>query len=189
MRDCQYQMRPIGYMYKRVSGAPEGLNAPHVADVFSLSGHVSADFADYIGYWRHNGYWLFDDPSIIEALASEHSISLDGLTLFFYEAYELQYDDTSGQWVPFGPEASFDTNVQSPGACTLEGFDVATFSAGSAPECSPLSCNGLAAQLPTNAHCLFASFEAAVRALEEGRFKNTEPGPFRIIGVYSVDGA
>jgi len=182
-------MRPIGYMYKRVSALPVGLNAPHVTDIYSLSTHVSEDFADYINYWRHNGFWLFDSPATIEALAAEHSIPLDGLKLFFYEAHELQFDATLGKWVPFEPEVSFQTNTQPPAACSLEGFDVATFSAGTSPECSPLSCNGLAAEVPTNSHCLFPSFEAAVRALEDGRFENTEPGPYRVIGVYSVHGA
>jgi hypothetical protein len=182
-------MRPIGYMYKRVSGVPVGLNVPRVSDVYSLSAHVSEDFADYIDYWRHNGYWLFDSPAIIQALAKEHSISLDGLKLFFYEAHELQFDDTLDAWVPFQAEATLETNIQPPATCTLEGFDVATYSAGASPECSPLSCNGLAAEVPTNSHCLFPSFELAVRALEDGRFKNTEPGPYRVIGVYSVHGS
>ena len=48
-------MQPIGYLYKRVSAAPESLHAPHVVDVYSLSSHVSEDFADYINFWRHNG--------------------------------------------------------------------------------------------------------------------------------------
>ena len=65
-------------MYKRVAVAPEWIGAPHVADVYSLSNHVSPDFADYINYWRHNGYWLFDSPATMRALAEEHSISIEG---------------------------------------------------------------------------------------------------------------
>ena len=180
-------MRPIGYMYKRVAIAPQWLNAPHISDVYSLSSCVSHNFADYINYWRHNGYWLFNSPASIRALAAEHSISLEGLKLFYYEAHDLQYDATSGKWVSFEPEPSFETNVQPPDSCSIEGFDVTTFSLGTSPQCSPLSCNRVAAD-DTNSHCLFSTFEAAVRAVEEGRFNNTEPGPYRVIGVYSVDG-
>jgi hypothetical protein len=36
-------------------------------------------------------------------------------------------------------------------------------------------------------HWLVPSFDAAVRALESGSFDNSEPGPYRIIAVYSVD--
>jgi hypothetical protein len=182
-------MRPIGYMYKRVSAVPHWLNAPHVADVYALSGCVSENFADYINFWRHNGYWLFDSATTIRSPADEHTISLEGLRLFYYEAHDLQYDEPSGKWVPFEPEPSFETNVQPPTRSSLEGFDVTTFYAGTSPECSPLSCNSLAADIVTNSHCLFPTFEAAVRALEEGRFKNSEPGPYRIIGVYSVHDA
>jgi hypothetical protein len=181
-------MQPIGYMYKRVSVAPEWLNAPHVADIYSLSHHISDNFADYINYWQHNGYWLFNSPASIRALAKEQLISLDGLKLFYYEAHDFQYDDTSETWVSFAAEPSFETNVQSPNSCVLEGFDVTTFSVGTSPECSPLSCNRVAAEVFTNSHCLFPTFDAAVRALEEGWFKHTEPGPYRIIGVYSVHG-
>ena len=182
-------MRPIGYMYKRVSAAPPEFKGPHVADVYSLSSHISEDFSDYINFWRHNGYWLFDSPSVIQALAEEHALSLEGLKLFYYEAHEFQYDAVVRNWAPFEAEASFETNIEPPGVRNLEGFDVTTFSAGTSPECSPLSCNGLAAEVHTNSHCLLPTFDAAVRALEDGRFSNTEPGPYRIIGVYSVHGA
>ena len=174
-------------MYKRIRATPQWLDAPHVVDVYSLSSHVSEDFVDYINYWRHNGYWLFDSPATIHALAEEHSIPLDGLKLFYFEAHDLQYDDASGVWVTFEADSSFETQIQPPGTCTLEGFDVVTFSMGASPECSPLSCNCVATQVATNTHCLFPTFEAAIRAIEEGCFKNTEPGPYRVVGVYSVD--
>lgn len=97
------------------------------------------------------------------------------------------YTLRTASWVRFEPEASFDTNVQPPSAHTLEGFDVVTFSAGTSPECSPLSCNALAAGISTNSHCLLPSLDAAIQALESGSFDNSEPGPYRIIAVYSVD--
>jgi hypothetical protein len=74
-----------------------------------------------------------------------------------------------------------------PSKKTLEGFDVVTFYAGNSPECSPLSCNGLADTIPTNQHCLIESFEDAKAALDGGEFNNSEPGPYRIFAVYSVD--
>ncbi len=134
-------MRPIGYMYKRVASAPEWPNAPAVTDIYALSDCLSEYFADYINFWRHNGYWLFDSPAVIQSLAEEHSISLAGMKLFYYEAHDLQYDDTSGKWVSFEPESSFATAVQPPTGASLEGFDVTSFYAGTSPECSPLSCN------------------------------------------------
>jgi len=69
----------------------------------------------------------------------------------------------------------------------LEGFDIATFSVGTSPECSPLSCNALAAEIKTNCHCLLDSFDEAKQSLESGKFKHSEPGPFRIFAVYSAE--
>jgi len=172
-------------MYKRVAPAPPDLAASS-PDIYSVSGHISNAFAYYIPYWRHNGYWLFDSPQIIQALAAENGINLSGLMLFYYEVFEHQYEAFSQCWLPFGPEPSTPTNVHSPRSAHLEGYDVVTFSAQNEPECSPLSCNSLAASVPVNRHCLFDSFEEARRSLEGGLFNQGEPGPFRIFAVSTV---
>jgi hypothetical protein len=48
-------MTPAGYMAKRVCMKPDYLKAGQVADIYSVSGCVSSDFADYIDHWKHNG--------------------------------------------------------------------------------------------------------------------------------------
>jgi hypothetical protein len=178
-------MIPAGYMAKRVYARPDWLKASHVAEIYSLSNCISEDFADYISYWKHNGYWLFDSPEIIKKVAEENSIQLAGMSLFYYEAHEMEFDGE--RWVPWLPEPSFPTNVVPPSGKQLEGFDVVTFYARSTPECSPLSCNSMAEEVRTNAHCLFESFEEAEKNLNNGVFKDAEPGPYRIFSVYSVN--
>ena len=177
------KMIPVGYLAKRVVPKPEVFNAPRVVDIYSVSNCMNDDFADYTGYWKHNGYWLFDSAEIIRKLAEEHAISLDGISLFYYEAYESEFDGRSWSPVTAEPEA----RIFPPPQKRLEGFDVVTFFARNAPECSPLSCNFLADVVATNSHCLFATFEDAKGALNEGVFKHGEPGPYRIFAVYSVD--
>jgi hypothetical protein len=176
---------PVGYMAKRVSKRPDWLKASQVIDVYSVSSCVSEDFADYINLWKHNGYWFFDSPEIIVNIAREDSISLDATSLFYYEAYELQFDGEA--WHPWLPDWSFSTKVLPPSRKRLEGFDVVTFSAGTSLECSPLSCNSLASNLRTNEHCLFASFEEARTNVNNGAFRDCEPGPYRILSVSSLD--
>jgi hypothetical protein len=180
-------MIPAGYMAKHVCRRLEWLQAPQVIDIYSVSSCVSKDFADYVKYWKHNGYWLFDSPEIIRSAAQGNSISLERTSLFYYEVYEKEYDGQ--RWQIYAPEPSFLTNVASPSMKQLEGFDVVTFYARTSPECSPLSCNSMARELPTNAHCLFKSFEEAKTSLENGAFRECEPGPYRIFAVYSVDWA
>jgi hypothetical protein len=178
-------MIPVGYLAKRSCRKPGGFDLPGVVDVYSVGNCVNDDFADYIEYWKHNGYWLFDSPEIIRALAVENAIDLQGTTLFYYEAYEMEFAEKG--WRSFSPEAGIATNVVPPTGKMLEGFDVATFYCGNAPECSPLSCNALAEHLRTNSHCLFESFEDAETSLSAGKFVGCEPGPYRIFAVYSVD--
>lgn len=179
-------MIPIGYLYKTVAQKPEWLKAQPVTDIYSLSRCVSDDFADYINYWKHNGYWLFDSPQIIEDIAKNEDINLSGMTLFYYEAYEYEFDEESKAWSDFAPEPSFTTNVQVPRNKQLEGFDVTSFMVHTSPECSPLSCNSLATSVAVNEHCLFGTFAEAKVALESGLFDNSEPGPFRIFAVYTL---
>jgi hypothetical protein len=178
-------MIPVGYMAKRTDKPLAWAGPPNVVDVYSVSDCVNDDFAEYIDYWKHNGYWLFDSPDIMRGVAQENSIDLNGTKLFYYEAHQLEFDGQS--WRPFAPEPSIPTNVLAPMIRSLEGFDVVTFWAGNAPEHSPLSCNGLAGDLHTNKHCLLDSFDDAEASLNAGRFTGCEPGPYRIFAVYSLD--
>ncbi len=206
-------MLRAGYMAKRVAGRPAGFQAEGVRDIYSVSGCISENFADYIDFWRHNGYWFFDSPQIIRQLAGEHSIDLAGTRLFYYEAYEREFDDAEDRWVAFRPEPSLKTEVLVPAEKALEGYDVVSFSMKTSAECSPLSCNGLAAEVETNEHCLLDCLERAKELLAEGTFKSrsqnlwalpdspaadpfpgssgigskgAEPGPYRIFAVYSA---
>ena len=172
-------------MAKRICKRPEWLKAEGVADIYSLSDCVSEDFTDYINYWKHNGFWLFDSPEIIRKLAYEHALKLEDASLFYYEVHEQEFDGT--RWQEFKPEKSSSLNIVVPRMSKMEGFDVVTFWCRSSPEHSPLSCNSLAEKLATNEHCLFASFDDAETSLNAGAFVNAEPGPYRVFSVYSVE--
>jgi hypothetical protein len=179
-------MIAVGYMFKKVVRRPDWLARANVDDIYSLSGCVSENFTDYIKYWKHNGYWLFDSPAMMEKIAAEINLDLDGTTLFYYEMFEQEFDADSREWSTVEPEPSLPSNVEIPKLAQLEGYDVTTFWAGTSPECSPLSCSGLAAEITVNPHCLFESFEQAKQTLEAGAFDNAEPGPFRIFAVYTL---
>ena len=179
-------MIPAGYLYKSVVDAPDWLGVPSAADVYSVSGCISSNFADYVPYWRHNGYWLFDSPEIIERLAAEHGIDLAGHTLFYYEVLEEQYDEEAREWRPLPGDLPFAVDVETPAAKHLEGFDVVTFSCGTSPECSPLTCNRIAARVEVNSHCLIDTLQRVRAAVGSRDFDDSEPGPFRIFAVYTV---
>jgi hypothetical protein len=178
-------MVPAGYMAKHLAARPDWLHAERVSSIYSVSGCISKDFIDdYITLWKHNGYWLFDSPATIIEIAGEKGTDLADTVLFFYEIYQLDFDEA--EWMRFEPEPSFGTNVSVPEAKVLEGYDVVSFSCQTSPECSPLSCNHLAGDVETNSRCLLQSFEQARQLLEDGKFVHCEPGPYRIFAVYSV---
>src|SRR5579863_10218180 len=117
-------MIPVGYMYKKVIQRRDWTTAAEVDDIFSVSGCVSENFPDYINYWKHNGYWLFNSPTVIAEIARDNNIDLTGMTLFYYTAFEEQFDEDSKQWSTFKPEPSFVTRVEEPTSARLEGYDV-----------------------------------------------------------------
>ncbi len=179
-------MIAVGYMAKYVASAPDAPGFEAVEDLYSVSPCLSAYFADYIGRWKHNGFWLFDSPELIGLVAAESGRDLEGTTLFYYEACGQEFDTSAGGWSSFDREASLTTAVSPPVNQTLHGYDVVSFSAGAGPECSPLSCNGLASRVEVDRHCLLASAGEARRLLESGLFADAEPGPYRIFAVHSV---
>src|SRR5258706_4543759 len=179
-------MIPVGYVAKHIVERPAWLKAAGVIDIYSVSGCISPDWADFINYWKHNGYWFFDSPEAIRSLANEHSIDVTGTRLFYYEAREQEFDEYGRVWRPFFPEPSFITKVVPPAERYLEGYDVVSFYARTSPECSPLSCNSLASELETNQHCLLSSEGEALKLLEGGVFQRSEPGPYRVFSVSSV---
>lgn len=50
-------------------------------------------------------------------------------------------------------------------------------------ECSPLSCNSMAADYHANEFCLFPSLEAAIIGAERFSIEQPEPGDYYIVEV------
>ncbi len=179
-------MIPLGYMAKRIIERPDWLDVPSVRDVYAVSNCISPDFADYINFWSHNGFWFFDKPSRITRLCTQHGISLDDLTFVYYEAYSQQFNTDDHTWHNFGPDPDLMTDVLSPMNPQLLGFDIVCYSMQNSPECSPLSCNHVTMDVRVNSHCLIDTLDYAVECLETGIFDNAEPGPMRIIAVHTL---
>ncbi len=179
-------MIKLGYMAKRIVERPDWLAVPPVHDVYAVSNCISPDFADYTEFWSHNGFWFFDQPSHILRLCSQHGISLDDLTFVYYEAFPQQFDTENRTWHGFAPDPDTKTDVSSPTNPHLLGYDIVSYSMQNAPECSPLSCNHVAADVRVNSHCLIDTLDYAIECLETGIFDNAEPGPMRVISVHTL---
>ena len=50
-------------------------------------------------------------------------------------------------------------------------------------ECSPLSCNSMADEIPTNAACLFPTLDAALAGADRFSREQPEPGDYYVVEV------
>lgn len=190
-------MIPAGYMWKQIVSHPDMLkqihfqpdwlkNVGHVEQIYSTSSHISKDITDYIGYLQPNGLGFFNELTNMQTLALSKELNPSSFSWFYYEAYEKEFDEDTKAWSEF-QHNDFSANVTLPLATALKlvGFDVVTFS--DVPGCSPLSCNYIYSKIQVNAYCLLSTFKQARQALEAGLFDKTEPGPFRIFAVYTLE--
>ena len=185
-------MIPAGYLLKRIVQSPEGLTAPNVFDVCSVSDCVNHDLVDIETIWEHNSFGVANNPELLWRLAREGNIDTSDAQLFFYEAYELEIEsdgwrERPPRWGPLTPVASGKVEpslAPIPQNRILRGYDVVVF--GDYLEHSPLSCNGVAATVSVNAHCLFETLDQAKEAIECGHFNGSEPGIYKIYSVHLV---
>ncbi|MEQ2005473.1 MAG: hypothetical protein ABMA26_01645 [Limisphaerales bacterium] len=143
---------------------------------------------DWINEWRHNEIWLYDSPELaLSVVPAETRTACD---LYGYRLYPVRF--AKGIRKPFTfPDVK---PAALNGSFERLGFDLfsRTFESVSecAPffECSPLSCNNLAAELSTNRYCLLDTAKEAfalVLTLEvPGQPIRGEPGPYHIVEVW-----
>ena len=190
-------MLPAGYLLKRI-GPPSGWlqsGLSHVNDVCSVADCVNDNVVDIQQAWKHNTFGLANTPEILRAMAIETGTNTNGAILFFYEAYEKEieadgWEFDASRWRARTPTPSSSTPdaVERPpeGCATLLGYDVLVFEDFLSH--SPLSCNGIAKDLPVNEHCLLGSLEEAVNVIDAGAFGGgCEPGVYTIFSVYRID--
>ncbi len=181
-------MNPAGYMYKHVRPRPACGDAPEIDAFYTVSSCVSDDFDYDVSTWLHNGHWFFDSVALLEQARAGGDDDREGLTLFYYEVYGREFIRETKSWRPFETFHEMAVDVSPPTRANLVGYDVASFWAGSSPECPGVAC-GTKARPELNAHGLFESLEAVIEALEAGMFNGAEPGPLRIFSVYTVGAA
>ena len=179
-------MIPAGYMYKQIIGKPDWIKSSAVKEIYSVSNCISHNFADFMQFWKNNGFWFYNSQDIILEIAKDNQINLTKSTAIYYEVFNQQFNEDSKSWESYKPETDFVTNISIPTTKLLLGYDVVTFSVQTCPECSPLSCNMLADELTVNNYCLFDNFNTAKTSIENGSFTNSEAGSFRIFAVYKV---
>lgn len=169
-----------GFFAKHIELRPEYMNAPGVREICSVSGCISSKPENWIELWLHNDWGWFN--RISDALRVVPQGRESQFRLFAYRLHPEVF--TARGRVPIVlPE-----NVQ-PEPITKEfrslGFDSANKSMESVLglECSPLSCNGMAAEIRANEFCLFEGLHEAIAGAERFALEQPEPGDYYVIEV------
>jgi hypothetical protein len=142
----------LGFLPKQVVLHPEWLKCPNVEIIASASECISPAPPDRISLWQHNEAGLYDTEAL--AIGTIPPGTEAAYTLFAYRALPVTLRD--GLEHAWNPWAGRTTPPPSPDLSTYEslGFDVVGIGEAGFFECSPLSCNGVAAEQPVNRFCL-----------------------------------
>jgi hypothetical protein len=173
-------MIDAGFFARRVPPRPEWLRAEAVREICSVSTCVSEGAPGWIERWRHNGCGWFN--TIADARHVIPAGEFDAYRLFGYRVYHQQFAD-GGRFAAALPDDVRPDAV--PAHFRSLGFDAASRTAADVLgfECSPLSCNGMAAEIPTNEHCLLPTLDQAIAVAERFSREYPEPGDYFVIEV------
>ena len=137
---------------------------------------------DWINEWRHNEMWIFDSPKLARSVVPKPVLA--SCDLYAYKIFPVRYTA--------GTREVFSVPKVNPIPITADfqklGYDLVSREANAEFGHSPLSCNHLAEEVPTNRYCLLETAEEAFAlapTLEvPGQPMRGEPGPYHIVEVW-----
>ena len=170
------QLQVVGYFPKRTA-SPHGWCAPGVAEICSVSNCLSEPPAGWIDHWKHNELGFFNTTSDARYIVRSQP---EPFVLFAYRLLPRVFIKGNGEAYEIPALA-----VQSiPPSFISIGFDAVSKSTSDFFECSPLSCNHMAAQIAgVNRYCLMNTVDEAVELAERFSIEDPEPGPYYVIEV------
>lgn len=172
----------IGYFAMLTMKQPDWLKALQVEEICSASDCTGRTDWDWIDEWRHNAAWVFDSSELAWSVVPQ---PLRGsCDMYAFRLFPVRYElgDRFSAPIPDVKPEPMDTSF------TKLGYDLVSSSAGNCFEHSPLSCNGLATEVPTNRYCLLDTAEEAFALAPTldvpGQPMRGEPGPYFIVEVW-----
>jgi hypothetical protein len=170
------ELQFIGY-FPKITTLPANWQAAGVAEICSVSNCLCTSPQDWIGHWKHNDWGFFS------SVAEARSVVTGAHKPFVVFAYRLlPRAFVKGHVKAYDiPELPLDP---IPSNCVSLGFDVVSKSIADFFECSPLSCNHMAAEIAgVNRYCLMNTLEEGVILAERFSIEEPEPGPYYVIEV------
>ncbi len=169
----------LGYFPKQTMASPDWLGVPAVEEICSVSNCMSKGPDDWIKFWRHNDRWMFDTPELAWSVVDESD--RERFDLYAYALFNVEFRNGIPSPIEL-PKLNAAPLVDS--QFDALGFGVVSSSTGNDYECSPLSCNGLAATVDVNKHCLLDKIESGVSFAQKCESEGCEPGPYYLMKVW-----
>lgn len=172
----------IGYFARPNTKRIEWPKAEVVEEICNVSNCMSHGDWDWINEWRHNEMWVFDSPELALSVVPEEARSV--CDVYGYRLYPVKF--VKGTRQPF---TITEVNpVRLDERFEKLGYDLVSRETESDFGHSPLSCNGLAAEVSTNRYCLLETaaeaFALAPTLEVPGQPLRGEPGPYHIVEVW-----
>lgn len=174
------ELQLVGYFAKRIRRPPGWLvGLPLVEQIASVSECISPGPDGWIDAWKHNEMWLFDDEhTTIELVPPDDRPQY---SLFAYKMLPMVILDGAHHALSI-PRLHVEPLADD---YVLLGYDAVSRSAGTAFECSPLSCNLRATDFPVNKYCLVDSLPDAIQMAAAFSRGQAEPGPYVVVEVWA----
>ena len=169
------ELQLVGY-FPKTTGVPGGWTASdRVEEICSVSNCINSGPEGWIDKWLHNELGFFNTQADAVAVTRGHA---DPFEIFAYRLLPLRFKEGKAEplTVPGLPVEPL------PSSFVSLGFDAVSKSV-SFFECSPLSCNNMAAEAPVNRFCLLETFEEAMALAERCSRGEGEPGPYYVLEV------
>jgi hypothetical protein len=167
----------IGYVAKCITPPPPGFEPAFVAEIASVSNCIADRPQGWLELWKHNDWFMYDSPDLARQIAADLRVFDCPITAYFL--LPTRFDDAV--------EVAFDVPTAAtslPSYFERLGWDVVSKYVTPEFECSPLSCNGMAADVGVNAACLLPSLEAAVAFARRCAAEQPEPGSYFVVEVW-----
>jgi hypothetical protein len=166
----------VGY-FPKTTAVPGGwMASDRVAEICSVSNCINSGPDGWIDKWLHNELGFFNTRTNAVAVTRGQT---DAFEIFAYRLLPRRFNEGKAE-----PVTIPQLQVESlPSTFVSLGFDAVSKSVSSFFECSPLSCNNMAAELPVNRFCLLETLEEAIALAERCSRGEGEPGPYYVLEV------
>lgn len=170
------QSQPIGFLPKNTAIPTGWSSLRQVTEICSVSCHVNSTPDGCFERWVHNRLGFFSTLADARAAIATHP---ESFVVFAYRLLMVRF--AAGRQEALLPDDSLAESI--PCSFVSRGFDVVSRSVTSFFECSPLSCNGMADEVPVNSGCLVETVEEAIALAERFSLEQPEPGPYYVVEV------